>query len=220
MSQDDDGLLVDIGQAVVAIDDRLAGIESAVLGALVPEQRSATVARVRAGRRRGARRYSARSAAMLRAARARGDAGGITPTMWNLDDLTPTERMAALVQLRKFVDWLNRAYQLPISTFAVPSCWYQHSGVVRELYALLASYQLAYTTRIAQDASLPTDAPLIWHERALWPCLRRLREEHGLRECVATKRHTPGAQTPITTDDAFAGAVQTLAAEWNTRWTS
>jgi hypothetical protein len=123
--------------------------------------------------------------------------------------------------LREFVDWLNREYRLPVTTFAVPACWYHHPGVVRELYALMASYRLAYSARNAGDALLPTDAPVIWHERALWPCLRRVRDEHGLRECATGKRHQAGVREPVTTDDGFAGAVEKLATDWNTkRWTS
>ncbi len=206
---DAEELLVDIGDAVSGMNDRLAAVEAAVVGAQGDYEQPSMPRR-----RRPFRSRSAGSAALRRAQQRRRDAGGITWTVWNLDALTVAQRKAAFVELQGFVDWINRGYQLPLSTLAITPCWYHHSGVVRELWALLASYEHAYSTRLTKDVTLPSDLPLLWHERSLWPCLRRLRAELGLQECVASKRHTLQIQNAISTDDGFVGAVTNLAAEW------
>lgn len=211
----DEELLSDIGEAVVSVDERLAGVEEALRASMGVGQGVGDGRRALRGRRYEPGPTS--SAALRRMRQRRSDAAGITWTVWELDHLTEAERLTALHEIRGFADWLNRAYALTVSTYAVPSCWYEHPGAVRELWALLASYHHTYTTRVRKEAAQPTDAPIFWHERVLWPCLRRLREEHGLRECVATNRHTHEVQTPIATDvDGFGGAVKRLAARWNT----
>lgn len=202
----DEDLLLDIGRAVAGMDARLAGVEVALLGSS-----GGTTSR----RRRARPRLPAGSL-LRRARQRRGDAGGIIWSVWAFDELPPAERVDALRRIRDFADWLNAAYQLPLSTYAVPSCWYRHCGAVRELFALLAAYHDAYTTSILREASQPTSAPINWHDRMLFPCLRRLREEHGLRECVAAARHTEQLHQSIATDDGFGGAVEKLAATgWN-----
>ncbi|MEU3455249.1 hypothetical protein ABZ671_16885 [Micromonospora sp. NPDC006766] len=117
--------------------------------------------------------------------------------------------MAALIRIRKFVDWLNDAYELPASTFAVASCWYRHPGVVRELWALLGSYEFEFGTQRGSPRR-SRDGPAYWHDRLLWPALRRLREEHGLRECISSG-HTPRTVVePLRTDDEFGREIERL----------
>ncbi len=200
----DPALLVDIGYAVTALHDRLAGVEAALLSP--PELRPVR-------RRSASRQPGLPSGAMLRRAQQRRrDAAGITWTVWSWDSLTHSERKAAFKELRRFVDWLNVAYELPISTTAVPACWYLHAGAIRELWALVASHRHAYTVSAQGNVSAPSDAPVSWHDRVLWPCLRRLREELGLREC-ASAGHKSLALRVVKTDDGFASAVEYVASE-------
>jgi len=202
---DDEGLLTDIAWAVASMDARLAGVETALVG---PDGRHR-------GRRRGRGEPSVDVSPLLRRRRrrpGRGDAAGITWLVWAFDELAVAEQVDALRQIRAFVDWLNEAYQLPLSTWAVPSCWYRHPGAVRELWALVGSYRSAYSTDVSRGGMTPTDAPITWHDRMLWPCLRRLREELGLRECTASIHNTQlQSQATISTDDGFGGAVARLA---------
>jgi hypothetical protein len=201
-------MLAYIGAAVASVDERLVGVEAALVGP----------AEFRPARRR--RRLSAGTglptpAALRRLQRRRRDAAGNTWTVWSFDALSAPDRLRALHEIRDFVDWLNGAYELPLSTMAVPGCWYRHPGAVRELWALVASHRNAYTTRDETEVSRPSEAPISWHDRVLWACLLRLREELGLRECVASG-HKALIEKVITTDDGFGGAVEKLAAGgWN-----
>jgi len=202
MSDDDQELLADIGYAVASIDERLAGVEAALTA---PGERQP------ARRRRPQAGGATSGKSLRRAQQRRRDAGGIIWTVWAFDSLSRDERVQALEQIRTFVDWLNKAYELPLSTWAVPSCWFHHAGAIRELWALVASHRSAYTTRVSTEVTHPTEAPGSWHDRSLWPCLRRLREELGLRECAASG-HRPLTEQAIATDDGFGGAVEKLAA--------
>lgn len=203
MSDDDQELLADIGDAVASIDERLAGVEAALVA---PGERQPV-------RRRRVRAGGGLSSAtsVRRAQQRRRDAGGITWTVWAFDSLSREEQVQALEQIRTFVDWLNKAYELPLSTLAVPSCWFHHAGAIRELWALVASHRSAYTTRVSTEVAHPSEGPISWHDRSLWPCLRRLREELGLRECAAAG-HKRLIEKVIATDDGFGGAVEKLAA--------
>ncbi|MBN1172919.1 MAG: hypothetical protein JXA67_12155 [Micromonosporaceae bacterium] len=196
----DEDLLLDIGQAVAALDRRFAAVEGALTAP--------------AGGRRRRPYRSPRLASPSPVLRVRGRRRdeGLVWSVWSFDSLAPADRVVALRQLRDWVDWLNEAYELPLSTYAVPGCWYRHPGVTRELWALFGTYQQAHTTR-GRDAERPTDAPALWHDRLLWSCLRRIREEHGMRECAAGQ-HTSRVRTPIRTDDGFQHTVEGLS-EWN-----
>lgn len=196
----DEDLLLDIGQAVASLDRRFAAVENAL------------AAPVGGRRRRPYRSPKLSSPSSVLRARGRRQDDDLAWSIWSFDSLDPAERVAALHRLRDWIDWLNEAYELPLSTFAVPGCWYRHPGVIRELWALFGGYQLAHTTR-SRDVTRPSDASTLWHDRLLWPCLRRLREEYGMRECAAGQ-HASRVRTRIRTDDGFGQAVEGLT-EWN-----
>ncbi|MFJ2087510.1 hypothetical protein ACIOBK_33635 [Micromonospora chokoriensis] len=195
---EDGDLLLDIGNAVAAIDTRLFNVESALTAP--------------GGRRRRLRPSQSspvrRPAALRRGTgAARSDAGGITWSIWAFDHLHAIDQRVALARIRDFVDWLNTAYELSASTYGVAPCWYRHPGVVRELWTLLASYEYEFGTAPGSQPTRSRDGPAYWHDRLLWPTLRRLRDEHGLRECLASK-HTPRTVgNPLRTDDDFDRAI-------------
>lgn len=193
MTQDGDGdLLAECVDAVVAMDGRLAGIET-LLSATPP-----TSGRVRGIRRRRTRyRLPANSAVRVAQRRHR-------EAMTSVEAGDVRAQVDLLHELRRFVDALNATYELSLSTLAVPGCWYRHPGAVRELAAVMASYHSAYS---AKRGMAESDAPNIWHDRVLWPCLRRLREELGLRECVTNGGHVARRQGAIVTDSGFDAAV-------------
>lgn len=198
---DDGDLLLEIGQAVAAVDNRLVAVENAVL--TTPGRRS---------RRLPASRPPTVWAPTLRRGRAamRRDAAGITFSVWSFDHLCTADQVVALTRVRDFVDWLNEAYELTASTYGIASCWYRHPGVVRELWALLGSYQHDFgAERMSPHRS--RDGPAYWHDRLLWPTLRRLREEHGLRECIASAGHTARVVgAALATDHGFADEIERL----------
>ncbi|WP_091074713.1 hypothetical protein [Micromonospora nigra] len=196
---DDGDLLLEIGQAVAAVDNRLVAVENAVLAR--PGRRA---------RRLGSRPPTVWAPALRRGGTAgRRDADGITFSIWSFDHLAPADQATALTRVRGFVDWLNEAYELTASTYGIAACWYRHPGVIRELWALLGSYQHDFgADRVSPRRS--RDGPAYWHDRLLWPTLRRLREEHGLRECIASG-HTPRVVgATLVTDDGFADEVERL----------
>lgn len=199
-------LLHDTAAAVAQLKDQLAE----VLGSPGPEPGdvvSQGMPRVPTGRRR--RRKRGRPSAALRRAR-NGEGGRSEWSRWMLTAQSPTGQAASLQRLRRFVDWINHRFELPLTTWAVPSCWYRHSGVVEDLWALLAAHEAAFRVTIpGEDAA--TDGPASWIERWLWPTLKRLRSEHGLRECVTTGKHASLFNTPIRTDDEFGAFVEKLA---------
>lgn len=196
MSPDGDGdLLAECVDAVVAMDGRLAGIEM-VLSASPPA----------GGRGRGVRRRRTRYRLPANSAVRVAQRRHLQATT-SVGDGDVGARVELLHEIRRFVDALNTTYELSLSTLAVPGCWYAHPGAVRELAAVMASYHSAYSTKRGMAES---DAPNIWHDRVLWPCLRRLREELGLRECVTNGGHVVRRQRYIVTDSGFEAAVAEL----------
>ncbi|MDM4723315.1 hypothetical protein QTQ03_28330 [Micromonospora sp. WMMA1363] len=195
MTPDHGDLLADLGDAVVAMDGRLANIEgflaSTPLGGAKPR-----------GIRRRRTRYRLPANSAVRVAQRRQ-----RQATTSVEGTHVTMRVEMLHEIRRFVDALNATYELQLSTHAVPPCWYEHPGAVRELAALMASYQTAYSPRRGMAA---TDAPNVWHDRVLWPCLRRLREELGLRECVANGGHVARRRKAIVTDSGFDAAIARL----------
>jgi hypothetical protein len=206
----DEDLLLGVAEAVGQLHERFAAVEQVLSGSTEPGRR----------RRRRAVGIDGQAAMRRRLRPHRRDPVGTTWTVWAFDRLALAEQIRAMHLLHAWVDWLNAAYELPLTTWAVTPCWYEHPGVVRELWALMGAYEAAHTTAPSRleppsrsDAEKASDASAYWHERLLWPCLKRLRDEHGLRECADTK-HTVRVMQSICTDDGFAGAIEKLAAGW------
>ncbi len=121
-----------------------------------------------AQRRRAPARPTIDLAALARDAQARRDAetaaalagGPAAPSVEVIDfyDRGNAERVAAVMEpLRSWVDWMITTWQL--RTADVPPCWWRHSHLLQELYALWCMYQLAFN---------PTDSgqgPIAFAER-------------------------------------------------------
>lgn len=78
--------------------------------------------------------------------------------------------------LTTWVNNLNTDYSLN-RQYAIPSCWAQHPGVVEDLAALWSSWKKsAIEAQTSRRGG--TNDYIAWHDRWLWPTLKRLREGH------------------------------------------
>lgn len=95
-------------------------------------------------------------------------------------------------ELADWVDDLNERYSLN-RQYAVKPCWPHHPGAVEELAALWSSWKKS--TIAAETARRNgTNDYIAWHDRWLWPTLKRLRENHyDLTNCAPSQHNTPVA---------------------------
>ena len=110
-----------------------------------------------------------------------------TPDQWN--------------QLIDWVDNLTADYSIRGSDH-IPPCWPAHPGVVEELAGLWRAWITAVVTdEAAEDGAVDVTA---WHDRWLWPCLRRLRDTmYSTTECRTAHQHVPSVVVPELTDRAL-----------------
>ena len=102
-----------------------------------------------------------------------------------------------------WVDQLNANYSL-LSDYAIPPCWPAHPGVVEEL----AGLHRAWTRALINDQLAKNDGGndlTAWHDRWLWPCLRRMKAGH-YRTTNCRDRHQAERNTTTITDRSFAPA--------------
>lgn len=117
------------------------------------------------------------------------------PGRWTWCALTPEQQHDLLIQLRDWVDWLITRYHLDAEDRAIAPCWYRHPPALEELTALWVSWQAVYHD---QDKR-PSDALISWHDRCLWPCLRRLNDLKLFGRCATEQHHIdPTRRRPVT----------------------
>ena len=98
-----------------------------------------------------------------------------------------------------WVDQLNTDYSL-LSDYAIPPCWPAHPGVVEELAGLWRSW--TRTMIIDETAKKNGETSLTaWHDRWLWPCLRRMKSGHYRTTNCRSKHQPEKVTTPITDSD-------------------
>ena len=95
-------------------------------------------------------------------------------------EMTPAQAEGIWQALAAWVRWLVATYQL--TTSVVPDCWWQHSEIVAELYALQRAELASYTS---DDAGF---GPLAFHER-LPHAVERLRAHTRTAGCVGLQMH-------------------------------
>jgi hypothetical protein len=117
---------------------------------------------------------------------------------WAWRQLGPSQTRALFVQLRDWVDWLIARYELRGEAETIPPCWFQHPVAVEELTGLMVAWKAAYS----QKETTPSDAPVNWHDRWLWPTLHRLNGQlHVWAKCTGGS-HAPSRPAPPVTDEA------------------
>jgi hypothetical protein len=117
---------------------------------------------------------------------------GIQPRRW--------AHRATRKDWKALVDWvdrLNTDYSL-LGDYVIPPCWPAHPGVVEELAGLHRSW--TRTMIIDEQAKGSGDTSLTaWHDRWLWPCLRRMKAGH-YRTTNCRTQHQPETSNTRPTD--------------------
>jgi hypothetical protein len=113
------------------------------------------------------------------------------PMTYRWRDMDPRTASHVWDHLGKWVQWLVATYHLTSSV--VPDCWWRHSEIVAELYALQRAEQASYTE---DDGGF---GPLGFHER-LEHCIARLREETRTAGCVSLQHHREPPQRRLPSD--------------------
>ena len=106
--------------------------------------------------------------------------GGPNGTTHRWRDMEPHQTEGAWQGLASWVRWFVATYKL--TTSVVPECWWRHSEIVAELYALQRAELASYT---------PDDTgfgPLAFHER-LPHAVERLRTHCRSAGCVGLQAH-------------------------------
>ena len=102
------------------------------------------------------------------------------PITYRWRDMDPRTADAVWEHLGRWVRWLVESYHL--TTSVIPDCWWRHSDIVAELYALQRAEQASYTE---DDGGF---GPLGFHER-LEHSISRLREQTRTAGCVSLQQH-------------------------------
>ncbi|WP_115787460.1 hypothetical protein [Arthrobacter silvisoli] len=95
-------------------------------------------------------------------------------------ELTTTQAERVWTSLATWVRWFVATYQL--TTSVVPDCWWRHSEIVAELYALQQAEKASFS---ADDSGF---GPLAFHER-LPHAVERLRILTRTVGCVGLQTH-------------------------------
>lgn len=109
-------------------------------------------------------------------------------------DMSSAQAEVVWQSLLDWVRWFVATYQL--TTSVVPDCWWRHSEIVAELYAL----QRAEMASFAPDDS--GFGPLAFHER-LPHAVERLRTHTRTAGCVGLQSHKEPSPRAVTADAAF-----------------
>ncbi|MGO4857663.1 hypothetical protein [Arthrobacter sp. 2MCAF14] len=118
--------------------------------------------------------------------------GGSPGTTHRWRDMSPQQAESVWAALAAWVRWMVATYQL--TTSVVPDCWWHHSEIVAELYALQRAEQASYT---ADDAGF---GPLAFHER-LPHAVERLRNHTRTAGCVGLQSHKEPTPRVLPADD-------------------
>ena len=106
--------------------------------------------------------------------------GRVTGVTYRWRELTAVQAGTVWGDLVVWVRWLVATYQL--TTSVVPDCWWRHTEIVAELYALHRAELASY----ASDD--PGFGPLAFHER-LPHAVERLRTHTRTAGCVGLQAH-------------------------------
>ncbi|WP_315913265.1 hypothetical protein [Arthrobacter sp. lap29] len=121
-----------------------------------------------------------------------GAPGGLMEPTYRWRDLDRITSPKAWKALNGWVSWFVATYRL--TTSVVPDCWWRHSELVAELYALQKAEMASYTP------ADPGFGPLGFHER-LPLAIERLRLETRTIGCVGLQTHREISPRLLPTDD-------------------
>jgi hypothetical protein len=97
-------------------------------------------------------------------------------------------------QLIDWVDHLNTDYSL-LGDYTIQPCWLAHPGVVEELAGLYRAWTRAnINDELAKNGG--SNDLTAWHDRWLWPLLRRMKAGHyRTTNCRDRHQHEPAKTT-------------------------
>ena len=98
--------------------------------------------------------------------------------------------------LAAWVDQLNASYSL-LGDHTIPPCWPAHPGVVEELAGLHRSWTRALINDELAKNNGANDLTA-WHDRWLWPCLRRMKTGHYRTTNCRDRHHPENTLTKMT----------------------
>lgn len=108
----------------------------------------------------------------------------------------------AWIGLRRWVDWFAATFRLPAQT--IPGCWFQHPGLVEELYAAMC---LEHQVWASEEPGVA--ATTMWHH-SLPGIVHRLHEATGNVQCSEQNGHIPLADLrPKVDEDQWAATLAT-----------
>jgi len=95
-----------------------------------------------------------------------------------------------------WVDELTASYSL-VGDYTIPPCWPAHPGVVEELAGLHRSWTRALINDELAKNHGANDLTA-WHDRWLWPCLRRMKTGHYRTTNCRDRHHPENTLTQMT----------------------
>jgi hypothetical protein len=109
-------------------------------------------------------------------------------------DMSSAQTESAWQSLFDWVRWFVATYQLTASV--LPDCWWRHSEIVAELYALQRAEMASFTS---DDSGF---GPLAFHER-LPHAVERLRTHTRTAGCVGLQSHKEPVMRIVHADPGF-----------------
>lgn len=97
--------------------------------------------------------------------------------------IDPEDKAAVWVDLRQWVDWLITEYK--ISKQQIPPCWYRHTDITAELYAMRCAEEKAW------DSEEPQNTAAFHFHPHLYAMLQRLSNKAG--KCLNAGKHVETA---------------------------
>lgn len=117
-------------------------------------------------------------------------------------DIDVEHQGEAWVWLRRWVEWFADTYRLRRAT--IPRCWFQHPGIVEELYAAMCLEHKVWESKEPNVAAVT-----MWHNN-LPPLVERLKamtQEAGCEDHTSSGHIEPEPLAPEVDEDAWAATV-------------
>src|SRR5699024_5332498 len=133
------------------------------------------------------------------------DGEGGAPPEWlgvRWRDIDVEHQGEAWVWLRRWVEWFADTYRLRRAT--IPRCWFQHPGIVEELYAAMCLEHKVWESKEPNVAAVT-----MWHNN-LPPLVERLKamtQEAGCEDHTSSGHIEPEPLAPEVDEDAWAATV-------------
>lgn len=122
---------------------------------------------------------------------------------WCWRYLDSYEQHALLVELRDWVDYLTERYEL---RSVIRPCWHLHGVAVEELTGLYVAWRATF----AEKPRAYSDEIIAFHDRWLWPMVRRIEERDWFRKCDGRTHVDHEAFATGTREDEFVDHLQRI----------